>query len=147
MNKMYLCAAILVLSGCSQDASSAGDGAANARANAAGDQTQTVSMADQGRRQFNECAVCHTVNNGEAHRVGPNLFGIVGAEAGKQDGFAYSRAMAQSGVLWSDDNLDAFIENPQGFMRGNRMAYIGQRDAAKRAALIAYLKTLNPDAD
>lgn len=154
MKKLTVIAAALVLAGCGQETSSASDSAApagTADESAPGDAgaggAETASLADEGRRYFNECAVCHTVKEGDANRIGPNLFNIVGREAGQADGFAYSTAMAQSGIVWTEENLDAFLENPQNFMRGNRMAYVGQRNAERREALIAYLKTLKPAAD
>ncbi len=100
--------------------------------------------AELGRKEFGACAVCHSAREGEAARVGPNLFGVYGQPAGQRDGFAYSRALIESGLVWDDATLDAFIENPQKLVSRNRMAYPGQRDAQKRANLIAYLKTLQP---
>ncbi len=101
------------------------------------------SLADQGRKRFSAtCTVCHTVNDGDPSRVGPNLFGIVGKTAGASDDFAYSDAVANAEIVWTEENLDAFIENPQTFLRGNRMAFAGERNAENRAAIIVYLKTL-----
>ena len=145
MKKFTAFAAFLALAACGDN--SAGEqrvqpsGAqAPATTTAASDVPATAE--ERGRKLFNECAVCHTAKQGESNRVGPNLFGIAGAPAGKVDGFAYSKAMQDSGVVWTDEALDAYLANPQTFMRGNRMAYAGQRDAQKRADLIAYLKTL-----
>ncbi|WDI30576.1 cytochrome c family protein [Hyphococcus flavus] len=139
-------AAFILLASCGQDASSAGDSAAAAQSSSA--ETE-LSPAEMGRRIFSQetCATCHTVDEGGANRIGPNLFGVYGRQAGQVEGFAYTNALAQSDVIWDDASLDAFLENPQGFMRGNRMAYVGQRDAEKRAAMIAYIKTLTSDAD
>ncbi len=124
------------LAGCGQSDPNAGS-AAGASGNA----------APSGRQLFSPCAVCHAVKEGDAARVGPNLYGIVGRQAGADPAFAYSKAMRESGVVWTEDNLDAFIENPQMFIRGNRMGYAGERNAEKRAAIIDYLKTLKPAAD
>lgn len=111
---------------------------------AAQDDAALSTPAAMGRSAFSECAICHTARENDAHRIGPNLFGVFGREAGTADGFAYSGAMRDSGVVWTDENLDAFLTNPQKFMRGNRMAFVGESDAETRAALIAYLKTLQP---
>ena len=77
------------------------------------------------------CAVCHSVDEGGAARVGPNLFAVYGQPAGQRDGFAFSPALRDSGLTWDDQTLDAFIENPQTLVARNRMAYPGQRDAQK----------------
>ncbi len=143
MNRSFVLAAALLIAACGGESDSQG-AAPPASTGSAGAATSDAPATpeERGRRFFNECAVCHTVKQGDAHRVGPNLFGIVGHEAGKQDGFSYSTAMAEANIVWTEENLGAFIENPQAFLRGNRMAYAGQRDAQRRADIIAYLKTL-----
>ncbi|WP_428409856.1 c-type cytochrome [Hyphococcus sp.] len=141
MYRSFVLAAAFLLAACGGESDSSGAAPAAPGPSAAASEAP-ATPEERGRRYFNECAVCHTVKQGDAHRVGPNLFGIVGHEAGKQDGFAYSKALAEANIVWTEENLGAFIENPQAFLRGNRMAYAGQRDAQKRADLIAYLKTL-----
>ena len=101
-----------------------------------------VPNAEDGRREFNACAICHTVGENDGHRVGPNIYAIYGAPAAQKEGFNYSPALTNSGLVWDDATLDALIENPQKLVPGNRMAYVGQRDAEKRANIIAYIKTL-----
>ncbi|GJL93067.1 c-type cytochrome [Hyphococcus sp.] len=139
MNRLFVLISILALAACSEKAESTGGAAVAPGAKTA---SAPATPEERGRRQFNECAVCHTAKQGEGNRVGPNLFGVAGGEAAQVEGFAYSKAMTESGLVWTDENLDAFIENPPAFLRGTRMAYAGQRDAEKRADLIAYLKTL-----
>ena len=139
MKRFVILTGLLALGACGEQTTAGGDAPAPAS------QSQAAAPStpeERGRRQFNECAVCHTAKQGEANRVGPNLFGIYGSEAAMVEGFAYSSALSESGLVWTEENLDAFIENPPAFLRGNRMAYAGQRDAQKRADLIAYLKTL-----
>ena len=138
MKRFIALAAILALAACGEKAGNASSEPAPAIKAA----PAPATPEERGRRQFNECAVCHTAKQGEGNRVGPNLFGIAGREAAQADGFAYSKALTESGLVWTDENLNAYIENPPAFLRGNRMAYAGQRDAQKRADLIAYLKTL-----
>ncbi len=108
---------------------------------------ETASPVELGRKAFNACAVCHSVDEGGAARVGPNLYGVYGQPAASREGFAYSSALSSAGLTWDDETLDAFIANPGALVRGNRMAYAGQRDAEKRANIIAFLKTLQADAN
>lgn len=90
---------------------------------------------------FAQCAACHTVAPGQ-NRLGPTLYKIVGRPKASVPGFAYSPAMkAQKGV-WTEADLNAYIANPIAKMPGTRMAYAGMKDAAKRARLIAWLKTI-----
>ena len=135
-------AAALVLAACGEKTESTGPAAATAPAAAPSAAETPASPEERGRKLFNECAVCHTAKEGEGNRVGPNLFGVVGSTAGTVEGFAYSKAMTESGIVWTDETLDGYLENPMVYIRGNRMAYPGQRDAQKRADIIAYLKTL-----
>ena len=95
--------------------------------------------AANGKKVFRKCQACHVVNK-EQNRVGPHLVGIMGRAAGAVDGFKYSKAMAESGITWDDATLDAYLENPRGYIKGNRMAFPGLKKAEDRADVIAYLK-------
>lgn len=89
---------------------------------------------------FAPCAACHTVQAGQ-NRLGPSLFRIVGAKKASVPGFNYSPALkAQKGV-WGEAELDAYLANPRAKVPGTRMIYAGMPDAARRKALIAWLKT------
>jgi len=96
---------------------------------------------DSGEAVFNAyCRACHSLSEG-VNRVGPHLAGVVGRQAGSVPGYAYSEANRNSGITWTEDKLDAYLENPQAVVPGTKMTFNGIRDAARRAALIAYLKT------
>ncbi|MHA7871812.1 MAG: c-type cytochrome [Hyphococcus sp.] len=101
--------------------------------------------SERGRRAFSACAACHAVRPGAVARVGPNLYGVYGRAAGAADGFAYSSALMSSGIVWNNETLDAFIEDPDALIPGNRMSYFGEPDADTRADLIAYLRSLSAD--
>eukprot|EP01063_Lacrimia_lanifica_P040318 TRINITY_DN90_c0_g1_i1.p4 TRINITY_DN90_c0_g1~~TRINITY_DN90_c0_g1_i1.p4 ORF type:complete len:109 (+),score=59.04 TRINITY_DN90_c0_g1_i1:67-393(+) len=85
---------------------------------------------------------CHTFADGGANGVGPNLFGIVGRTSGTVPGFAYSKANADSGVVWTQDVLDSYLTNPKKFMPGNKMAFAGLKKEKDRADIISFLETL-----
>lgn len=94
-----------------------------------------------GQRAYSLCLSCHAVH-AEAERIGPHLVAIYGREAGAVEGFDYSQALAESGVIWEESSLDAFLANPHDFIPGNRMAFAGIRDPQRRADIIAYLRQL-----
>lgn len=107
-------------------------------------QEQPVPVADdpmkRGRVLYTRCKSCHTLEEGGKHRVGPNLWNISGAKAGEKEGFAYSTTMKNSNVVWTDETLASYIENPKKFMPGNRMSFAGLRKPEDQAAVIEYLK-------
>ena len=92
-----------------------------------------------GARQFRRCQSCHTLTEGGRNTVGPNLWGIVGASAAYNETFNYSRPLSESGLVWDAATLDSWIENPRAMVPGNRMSFVGLRDAAARRDVIAYL--------
>lgn len=95
----------------------------------------------RGRRTFKLCQSCHTTAEGAGALVGPNLYGIFGREAGTSEGFAYSPALQEADFIWTPDKVDHWLENPQTFLKGNRMTFAGVRRPDDRTAVIAYLMT------
>lgn len=92
-----------------------------------------------GRRVFVRCQTCHVIEEG-VNRVGPSLYGIFGRTAGTVDGFRYSTANAESGVVWDAENMFEYLENPRAFIPGTIMAFPGIRSEQERADVIAYIK-------
>jgi cytochrome c len=92
-----------------------------------------------GRRVFGQCRSCHVIDAGAAHRVGPNLHGVFGREVGTAEDFTYSAAVLDADFVWDAEHLDHWLQNPQTFLPGNRMAFAGVRDETERRDLIAYL--------
>ena len=87
------------------------------------------------------CAICHTVEAGK-NKIGPSLAGIVGRKSGSIDGFKYSEAIKKADVTWSNDTLDKYLNDPRGFIPGNRMVFAGGMKAEDRKAVIDYLATI-----
>jgi cytochrome c len=85
------------------------------------------------------CAACHKFRAEEGTLVGPNLQGVFGRRAASLEGFAYSSALRQSGLVWTPRSLEAWLANPAGFVEGTTMAFTGYRSAEDRRDLIAYL--------
>lgn len=98
--------------------------------------------AKKGEKVFKKCKTCHTVDEGGKNKSGPNLFGIVGREAAKVEGYKYSKAMKNSGVVWDQANLDAFLKKPKKFMKKTKMSFAGLKKEKDRKNVIAYLETL-----
>ena len=100
----------------------------------------SLSLEERGRVVFKKCQACHTLGEGERHRVGPNLWGVLGREAGSRADFNYSRAMTASEVIWSKATLDAYLAKPSDFIPGGRMSFVGLKKPEDRDAVIAYLQ-------
>ncbi|MAZ87590.1 MAG: cytochrome c family protein [Cellvibrionaceae bacterium] len=96
---------------------------------------------NQGKKVFNKCAACHSVEAGK-HMMGPSLHGVVGRKAGKTDGFLYSMAMEASGFVWTNERLSDFIASPMSYVAGTSMPFGGIKKVDDREALICYLKGL-----
>ena len=92
--------------------------------------------AARGERVYERCLACHAL---AYDRVGPRHCGLIGRRAGAVQGFAYSGAMRESGIVWNAKTLDRFLADPPGAVPGTTMTYAGIADARDRADLIAYL--------
>lgn len=95
--------------------------------------------ADKGKAAFAKCAACHTLRAELKNILGPTLEGVFGRRAGSRDDYRYSPAMRRSTITWTAATIGAYLADPQGYIRNNRMPFEGIRDAAEREDLIAYL--------
>ena len=86
-----------------------------------------------------QCRACHTLEQGGANILGPNLFGMFGKTAGSAPDYSYSDALAAAGFVWTPSALDAWLAQPFAFLPGNRMSFPGLPDGNDRNAIIAYL--------
>jgi cytochrome c len=89
------------------------------------------------------CLQCHDFAKGGPNKIGPNLFGILGAKHAHLDSFNYSPAMkALADKTWDYDQFYEFMRNPKGAIPGTKMAFAGLSKAQDRINLIAHLRTL-----
>ncbi len=105
--------------------------------------------AAKGQKGFKKCAACHKVDAGAAGGVGPNLHGIVGKDKGAVAGFAYSKAMLEAATSigpWTYESLNKFLQKPKAYIPGTKMAFAGLKKETDRADMLAYLKSISPDA-
>ena len=99
--------------------------------------------AVKGATVYKKCVSCHMIGDGAKNRVGPHLNGIVGRKISAIADYKYSKAMvayAAAAEIWSEENLDAYLESPRKVVKGGRMAFAGLRKEKDRNDVIAYLK-------
>lgn len=117
-------------------------GAAGPGSGAAMGPLLAAASAESGKSLARKCTTCHSLKKDGKNKVGPALWGVVGAQkAGRS--FRYSSALKGLGGVWDYAALNAFLASPKAFAPGNKMPFAGIKRAADRAALILYLRSLS----
>lgn len=80
-------------------------------------------------------------DQGGGTKQGPNLWGLFGRQSGSVDGFSYTAANKNSGIIWSDQTLFEYLLNPKRYIKGTKMVFAGLKKEQDRADLIEFLKT------
>jgi cytochrome c len=96
-----------------------------------------------GETVFRKCLACHRIDTPD-NLTGPNLQHIIGRPAGAVKEYKYSPAMqakAAEGWIWTEDNLKAYLAEPQHVVPGTKMAFPGLKKPEELSNLIAFLKT------
>lgn len=97
--------------------------------------------AEAGKAAFRKCASCHQVGPSARGGFGPKLTGVIGRKAGATTDYRYSAAMKNANIVWTEQNLAAFLKAPSDFIPGNNMRFWGIGNAQQVADLLAYLRT------
>lgn len=95
----------------------------------------------KGEAIFKKCTACHTIAQGGANGIGPNLWATVGKPLGSHAGFAYSDALKSKGGTWTFEALNEWLTNPKKYAPGNKMTFAGLGNPEERAALMLYLNS------
>ena len=93
----------------------------------------------KGKKVFKKCVACHSLEEGK-NKIGPPLNNLLGRKAGSVDGYKYSKAMKNSGVVWDEESLDKFITKPRKFIPKTKMSFRGIKKKSLRDDLISFLK-------
>ena len=101
--------------------------------------------AAAGEKVFAVCKACHQVGDSAKNAVGPALNGIVGRTAGTYPDFQYSEANKNSGLVWTPDELDKYLTDPQKVVPKTKMIFPGVKNDEQRKDIIAYLAQFGPD--
>ena len=97
-----------------------------------------------GEKVVKKCTACHTLDQGGANKIGPNLWNIVGRSIASADGYSYSGDLeGKSGESWTYEHLDGFLHKPKDWAPGTKMSFAGLKKIKDRADLIVYLRSLS----
>lgn len=113
-------------------------------ASGGGDFAKLVATADpaKGKGDAQICGACHNLQKGGGVLVGPPLWNVVDRDVASVPGFDYSAGLKKLGGKWTYDALNKWLTNPAADVPGTKMGYPGEANEKKRAAIVAYLRTL-----
>ena len=96
--------------------------------------------AKRGASVYRACVACHSLEPG-VHLTGPSLAGLLGKKvASIADYPRYSKALKAQEFLWDEITLNAWVADPQAFVKGSAMTFRGIKDDKTRADLVAFLR-------
>ncbi len=112
---------------------------AGAPAAAALDEPYASANLRRGQILFLQCAACHDLQPSPIAKVGPTLQGIAGRQAGALAGFQFSPGLKDSGITWTPEVLDRWLENPATLVPGTTMVIAPVTKPEDRAAIVRYV--------
>lgn len=99
--------------------------------------------ASRGQTLYSQqCMACHAA---DISLAGPLHRGVVGRKSASVPDYPYSPALQRLKLTWTERTLDTWLRDPNRMAPGNRMGF-AVSSAQDRLDLIAYLKTLQPQA-
>ena len=101
--------------------------------------------AQKGKTVFNVCLVCHAIGPGAQNKIGPELNGLDGRNAGTVPNFDYSDANKSSGIVWNEQTFEDYIKNPAAKVPGTKMIFPGIKNEQQEKDLWAYISQFDSD--
>ncbi|MBI28291.1 MAG: Cytochrome c-552 [Alphaproteobacteria bacterium MarineAlpha5_Bin11] len=100
----------------------------------------TKASIEKGGKIAKQCSACHSFNNGDPNKLGPNLYEIINKPVASVNGYNYSAALNNLGGNWNYEQLNQFLYNPKNYVPGTKMSYKGLKKTEDRANLILWLR-------
>ena len=94
-----------------------------------------------GEKVFKKCTACHMIAAGGKNMIGPNLWSVIGRQAGVVSDYKYSKAMVAYGKEWTFEEMNSYLIKPQAYVKGTKMAFAGLRKEKDRASVILYMNS------
>ena len=111
-------------------------------AGASAAQAQDVA---KGEKSFRKCMACHAVGENARNKVGPILNGLPGRKSGTVEGYNYSDANKNSGIVWGEATFLDYIKDPRAKIPGTKMIFAGIKKEGEAKDLWAYLSQFGAD--
>ena len=77
--------------------------------------------------------------------MGPKLNGLIGRPAGSIEGYSYSAANKNSGILWDEVTFRDYIKAPQVKIPNTKMVFPGLKVEQEIEDIVAFLKQFDAD--
>ena len=102
-----------------------------------------LAMGDlaHGEKVFKKCTACHMIAAGGKNMIGPNLWSVIGRQAGVVSDYKYSKAMIAYGKECTFEEMNSYLIKPQAYVKGTKMAFAGLRKEKDRASVILYMNS------
>lgn len=98
-----------------------------------------------GETSFKKCLPCHAVGPDAKNKVGPLLNGLEGRKTGTIEGYNYTAANKNSGIVWNEQTFKEYITDPRAKIPGTKMVFAGIKNEKERENLWAYLSQFKAD--
>lgn len=112
----------------------------------------------KGEKEFGKCKACHMIQDADGNtivkggRTGPNLYGVIGRQAGSVEDFRYGTSLIEAGdngLVWDEETFVAYIQDPANFLKSylddnkarSKMSFRMRKGAAD---VYAYLVSVGP---
>jgi len=95
---------------------------------------------ENGQKIYKKCGTCHNYEKDSANKVGPHLWNLINRPKAGVEGFAYSKALAEYGGVWSYEELAGFLYKPKEYIEGTKMNFAGLKKVQDRADLVLFLR-------
>ena len=107
------------------------------------DIAKLLAMGDlvHGEKVFKKCSACHMIASDGKNMIGPNLWNVLGRQAGSVSDYKYSKAMVAYAKQWSFEEMNSYLIKPQAYVKGTKMAFAGLRKEKDRASVILYMNS------
>ncbi|MCK1626795.1 cytochrome c family protein [Bradyrhizobium sp. 160] len=105
----------------------------------------SVGSPDAGALVFRKCMACHQIGPNAQNGIAPVLNGVVGRPAGQYPNYSYSSANKNSGLVWDERTLAAYLRAPTKVVPGTKMIFSGLKKSQEISDVIAYLKQFEAD--